>query len=478
MALEDLSAYSATDPGGDFDTATVNTKNDITSMARNVSSWLSKDFGVDFFDATWSIDFTIYVDSAGDAGCHFGLVNTPHDEQWVRDNSGDELELYVQYIGGVPKFILSKIDSGAVSSDGSFEISEDTEYFCRFYKTVAGTFGTIHADIYTSDANRTAETSAIVNFDKALTKDMPMRYLLATQNRNVSGAEAFTGYIKDVTITVPVETIIPIPKATFDFTGKVPTVLVSAITTVAIPKATFNFTRYPLTVRNTDVGIPIPKATFDFTGKVLTVDLTGNNVIAIPKKSFNFSTKVLSVLVTNSEEEISWSLFDVNGDAITGASPTLKIRARSTGFLLDWSDMVFKLGGGSSPTTIMPELDAVDFPGFYAKTIELGSWDDDWYIASLAYSATPNQNSSLEFLVQGGLRSSDQNSANLDVTVSSRASATKQDDMKDQTDFIEKWILNRLVVEDTQITLYDDDNTTPLKTWPWTDATNNRGKAT
>lgn len=47
-------------------------------------------------------------------------------------------------------------------------------------------------------------------------------------------------------------------------------------------------------------------------------------------------------------------------------------------------------------------------------------------------------------------------------------------------DFVEKWVLNKLVesTDGTTVTLYDDDGTTPLKIWPYTSAMKTRGKAT
>ncbi|MDP2689427.1 MAG: hypothetical protein Q8P48_04875 [Deltaproteobacteria bacterium] len=46
-------------------------------------------------------------------------------------------------------------------------------------------------------------------------------------------------------------------------------------------------------------------------------------------------------------------------------------------------------------------------------------------------------------------------------------------------DFVEKWILNRLVesADGTSVTLYDDDNVTPLKTWAYNATTKTRNKA-
>ena len=47
-------------------------------------------------------------------------------------------------------------------------------------------------------------------------------------------------------------------------------------------------------------------------------------------------------------------------------------------------------------------------------------------------------------------------------------------------DFVEKWILNRLVEspDGTTFTLYDDDNSTPLKVWAYSSGTKTRSKAT
>ena len=47
-------------------------------------------------------------------------------------------------------------------------------------------------------------------------------------------------------------------------------------------------------------------------------------------------------------------------------------------------------------------------------------------------------------------------------------------------DFVEKWILNRLVesADGTTFTLYEDDGTTPLKVWAYNGGTKTRSKAT
>lgn len=51
-------------------------------------------------------------------------------------------------------------------------------------------------------------------------------------------------------------------------------------------------------------------------------------------------------------------------------------------------------------------------------------------------------------------------------------------EMDASLNFVHKWILNRLVITDTQIILYDDDSATVLKTWAWADLSKTRSKAT
>lgn len=320
----------------------------------------------------------------------------------------------------------------------------------------------------------------------------------------------FTGQVP--TVLNRIRTTVDIPKADFNFTGKVPTVTSTAPTIVAIPVATFNFSRYAPAIRTTDVGIGVPKADFNFTGQAPSISVTGNSVIAVPKVNFNFTGYAPSVQLTNSEEEITWGLFDSNGIAITGASPIIKIRSRTTGYILDWSDETFKAGGGSSPSSAMQEMDATNFQGYYRKIFTVTSWADGWYVAATTYSAgTPKQNGSIEFKVQDGLIVDDYNSTNLDMALSAVNSnvslrlaaadytapdnagiasiqatlATAQADITSILNYaiaMSKWKNNKLArtvagATETWV-LYDDDSTTPLLTWTNNISTRVRTKAT
>ncbi|OHB72740.1 MAG: hypothetical protein A2W23_01250 [Planctomycetes bacterium RBG_16_43_13] len=279
--------------------------------------------------------------------------------------------------------------------------------------------------------------------------------------------------------------------ATFNFTGKIPSLSVVPPIIVAIPSVVFNFSRYAPGVRTSDTGIGIPKADFNFTEEIPTVGITLNQYITIPQVggNFIFDTKIPVVILTNMEEEITWGLFDANGNAIIGesANTIIKVRRRQNGYLLDWSDNVFKISGGSLPSTTLTELDSIGFAGYYYKILNVGVWPDGWYVIGTTYNGTPKQNGSVEMLIKGGQISEGYNSSNLNMTLSTvndnvltrlaTSAYTAPDNNK--IAFVEKWILNKLIENPVgdSITLYDDDGITPLKTWAYNSATKTRSKA-
>ncbi|MBI5598655.1 MAG: hypothetical protein HY890_02830 [Deltaproteobacteria bacterium] len=103
-------------------------------------------------------------------------------------------------------------------------------------------------------------------------------------------------------------------------------------------------------------------------------------------------------------ELFSWGLFDANGDPVSGASAytSLKIRRKSDGFLLDWSDNTFKSSSWGSLPAQLDEGDPVILPGIYGKTGDVTGWTDGYYQAIGRYSGLGKQNKISEFYVKGG----------------------------------------------------------------------------
>lgn len=518
--MEDFTLYTEVDPSSHI-TVTSSSKIDVAGLSRNEDAYVYKDFGVDNFAGDFNFNFEIQIDS-GDNNCNIFtcvLANAIDDFLGIIAASGSAVGVLLSKDTASTAYIqLRESDSGTLYYGSAYWISLATTYYCTLVRDESvGTYGTLYLYTYT-DADRTTlvDTQSIT----LSTSKKDYRYLYAVQSYNSGHALGATGFVENLininvsipkadfnfTTKVPVVNVKPvdlyaIPKADFNFTGKVLTVAVVPPQVVAIPVVNFNFSRFAPSLRTTDIGIQPPKVDFNFTGKVLTVDVTDSVALDIPKASFNFTGKVPAIVLTNSEEEINWGLFDSSGNAITGASPTVKIRQRETGYLLDWSDNTYKAAGGVTPSTTMTEMNAADFPGYYNKVIVVSSWSDGYYIAATTYSSTTSQNGSVEFLVQGGQIADSYNSSKLDVAVSTRLATVNYVDhtagiaalpllteiegssvlaKQAKLDFVEKWILNKLVesTDGTTVTLYDDDGVTPLKAWPYTSATKTRGKAT
>ncbi len=171
--------------------------------------------------------------------------------------------------------------------------------------------------------------------------------------------------------------------------------------------------------------------------------------------------------------EIIWGIFDDNQDPVTGgaASTSVKIRRGSDGYLYDWNDGAFKNSGWTTLSATLTEIDATNLAGYYKKDVTESGWTDGWYQVFVRYTGTPKRNGDIEFLLEGGKIIEVHVADNLDAAVSARPTLSQIEAStvlakQAKIDFIEKWILNRLV-EDPPGTwkLYDDDDTTVLRTW-------------
>ena len=185
-----------------------------------------------------------------------------------------------------------------------------------------------------------------------------------------------------------------------------------------------------------------------------------------------------------------------------GGSTSLKIKEAFTNHLLDWNDLIFKASGWTTLSKVMNEIDAVNYAGRYKQEVDVALWSDGWYLFSFEYTSSPYQGGDMELLVMSGQPVSYRVGTNADSLISSRlaaASYTAPDNAgiaalpllseieasivlakQAKLDFVEKWILNKLVenLGGTTVTLYDDDGVTPLKTWPYNSTTKTRSKAT
>lgn len=176
-----------------------------------------------------------------------------------------------------------------------------------------------------------------------------------------------------------------------------------------------------------------------------------------------------------------WGIFTAANAPITGGAvlSSIKIMRVLDSFLYDWSDTTFKSIGWTTIADIFVEINAVNLPGYYKKEVNVATWNDGWYWIAVDYMGTPRQNSEIEILIMDGKISDYRVCLNADTTISSRlASASYTAPDNAGIDFLEKWVLNKLVESPSGTwKLYDDDGVTVLKTWTWNSGTSTRNKA-
>lgn len=148
----------------------------------------------------------------------------------------------------------------------------------------------------------------------------------------------------------------------------------------------------------------------------------------------------------------------------TGATLHATVRREADGYFLDDADGTF----GASPADPWVALteDGTAL-GEYALDESRMAWDDGRYTIAIREQDGGSPAWSDTVVRQGEMVIRDDSEVTLDAS----------------TSFVHKWVLNRLTVTDNgggtkTVTLYDDDGTTPLKTWPWDPATKTRGAAT
>jgi len=131
---------------------------------------------------------------------------------------------------------------------------------------------------------------------------------------------------------------------------------------------------------------------------------------------------------------------------ITGKSPTVAIRQISTGYYLDWADDTFKVSGWTTKYAVLSELER----GHYQRLLDI-----------TAISSSANSVLAAEFYVDDGAGVSGVDHDLLIIT-----------DDTDNISLLRKHTTNRLEHasgDPGSLTLYDDDDTTPIRTWSLTD---------
>lgn len=261
--------------------------------------------------------------------------------------------------------------------------------------------------------------------------------------------------------------------------------VVAITATQNIPTAAISFTTDNTVVAMT--GSIKNTATFSFTTADAIVAISAG-VPSLGYISFTTVDAVVSILGTVSAvtEPFAVTLrHKTTGAAITGLTTVLlTINQPQTGYRWDFGDNSFK-ASPTTPTLVLAEVGAANQPGLYRSLVTTTTWSG-WVEFEATYNdGTFTYSYSGEAYYTNGVRANGSwstvewagvNALPTLAEIEGSSILAKQAKL----DFVEKWILNKLVESpngDT-ITLYADDNITPLKTWTWNNSTKTRSQAT
>lgn len=202
MPNEDFTTYTETDPASDL-TVTAS-KITVDTMARNVSSWLVYDFGVNFFNKDFIFQFTVSNTAWDQYGMCilFMLANANADFQNVK--SGDLLLFESVNNAGTTSHVwrIREFDSGTEYSDSyvdSMAAPPITRYITlsRDYDGGGGN-GQLIAQIRSGSHTGTLLDTLTLN----LHSQVDFRYLIVCSSNNTGDAGwLWSGYLENLSFS-------------------------------------------------------------------------------------------------------------------------------------------------------------------------------------------------------------------------------------------------------------------------------------
>jgi len=152
------------------------------------------------------------------------------------------------------------------------------------------------------------------------------------------------------------------------------------------------------------------------------------------------------------------------------------VRREADGYLMDDADGIF----GAAPAD--PYLSLAEdstIKGRYEASESRTVWDDGRYTIAVYKQVGGSPAPVSDTIIGTGEMNAESDSEVKELTLA-EIEGSEVLAKQARLDFLEKWVLNRLVEspDGTTITLYDDDEVTPLKTWAYNGGTKTRSKAT
>jgi len=203
MAIEDFTTYTEVDSGGDI-TVTAS-KIDVSSMQKQATSYVYKDYGAGYFDTSLEhdVDITIASASAGAWGGYWAVNNTAETMVQMDTNNRGIAGFLYRFTGAPLNYGLYIRAFDNANDSDNMQIGLAVPY--ERYLTIKRIGTTVTVDIYT-DASRTTKedtitcTSSANNYSKIFgcvsngTAGQTQAYTYDMENLNLSPSRGITTY--------------------------------------------------------------------------------------------------------------------------------------------------------------------------------------------------------------------------------------------------------------------------------------------
>ena len=196
---QDLTTYTEVDPGSDL--SIITSQVSISTLrARNNSTYVYYDFGADYFDGDFEVQFSVYLSLFANSQIldTFVLANEVGDSY---SRSGNELSYRLQTNGSGNQTanLRERYSSGAsTDSDSGTILSKDNViYYTIKRDSSVGTYGTLYCFVYSDSARNNLSTTFSVRLHSA--ESYRYLYILSAYNDGAN-SNATSGQIDDLKV--------------------------------------------------------------------------------------------------------------------------------------------------------------------------------------------------------------------------------------------------------------------------------------
>ena len=200
--MEDFTAYTETDPGGDIgiNSAVLVT---VTNMPRNVNTHLSKDKGAAFFAGNFTHTMKTQRNTSNNAaiGHFWALANEQND--WGTIYAAGHSALGCRWAADATNGFIRLLEQsgGAAIGDNSTYLDEDTDFWVTIVRDESvGAEGTLYCYIYSDQLRATLVDTLTVT----LTAKVDFQYVFAVMSND-------SGSVINVTFKISYLSVGPIP---------------------------------------------------------------------------------------------------------------------------------------------------------------------------------------------------------------------------------------------------------------------------